>query len=311
MSNQGRALSNTVLLTGSGRSGTTWLANIIAANPNFRIIFEPFDYRRVPEARGMPLMPYMRPDESYPEWEAYLSQVMKGRIHNPWVNRMGNRWWARRRLVKTIRANLMLLRIDRMFRTPIVFMTRHPCAVVLSRMRLKWDTHIEEFLAQPRLTEDHLDRYMPQIASSTTEVQRQAVMWCIENLIPLRSLESSGWIFTTYERLFCQPVIESSRILDQLGIRRTWFTNKSIKKITEMTRPDSYLLSGRNPLVEWQEKLETREIDDILRIVRSFGIELYNAESLPNFEVAKASLTPVKDHAQLIKDHPSGRLAKQ
>ena len=44
----------TIILAGSARSGTTWLANIIAACRGFGIIFEPFHPREVPEAGNLP-----------------------------------------------------------------------------------------------------------------------------------------------------------------------------------------------------------------------------------------------------------------
>jgi hypothetical protein len=63
----GKDPSQSILLAASGRSGTTWLGNIVAADPNTRIFFEPFDPRRVPAAACLPLRAYARPEGSYPE----------------------------------------------------------------------------------------------------------------------------------------------------------------------------------------------------------------------------------------------------
>ncbi|MEM8863884.1 MAG: hypothetical protein AAGD96_36710, partial [Chloroflexota bacterium] len=52
----------TIVLAGSGRSGTTWLGNIISANPNVGILFEPFDNRRVPDVLPLKLITYARED---------------------------------------------------------------------------------------------------------------------------------------------------------------------------------------------------------------------------------------------------------
>ena len=283
-----RTYSKPIILAGSGRSGTTWLANIIAANPNVRLIFEPFDHRRVPEVANLPLRPYARPGEHYAQWEPVVRQVLAGDITNEWVNRDGYRWWASKRLVKTIRATLMLGWLDRLFEPRIVFMMRHPCAVVHSRRKLAWETHLDIFLSQPQLMTDYLEPFRDVILGAQSEVEKHAVMWCVENLIPLRQWQDvkmpfcRRWVLSTYEQLYRQPEAEAARILPALGIRQTWFTQRAIKRLSIVARADSALVHGRNPLLEWQNRLSQPEIKEILRIVEAFGIELYGADAMPN-----------------------------
>jgi hypothetical protein len=279
----GKDTSDTLILAGSGRSGTTWIGNIIAANPKVRVIFEPFDYRRVPEASVLPLRAYARQGEAYPQWEVFVRRVLLGDIHNDWVNRQGKRWWATKRLVKTIRANLMLGWVSEVFRSCTVFIIRHPCAVVLSRLRLEWDTHLDVFLAQPQLIADYLEPFVDMIRAARTPVQQHAMMWCVENLVPLLQLsDNADWVFCTYEELYCRPEAETERILNHLRLRKTWFTRRAIKRVTMVTRPESALVLKRNPLIEWQQQLSTRDIDTILSIVEAFGIQLYSEDVMPD-----------------------------
>ena len=288
--------SHTIVLAGSGRSGTTWLGNIITANLNISIIFEPFDYRHVPQAAVLPLFAYARPRENYPQWQPFVQQALCALLQNDWVNRQGHRWWAYKRLVKTIRANLMLAWIDRIFHPRIVFMTRHPCAVILSRIKLRWETHLDVFLEQPQLMADYLDPFVELIEEAKSDVQKHAVMWCIENLIPLRQSQDhslpfgSNWLFCTYEQLYSHPQAEADRILRRLGIRKTCFTQRAINRHSIVTRPGSALLHGQNPLVEWQNRLSKQEIEDILKIVEAFGIELYNSNPMPNLTALHPNL---------------------
>lgn len=282
--------SQAIILAGSGRSGTTWLGNIIAANPNVRIIFEPFDYRRVPDAAHLPLRPYARPQAEYPDWSAFVHRVLCGQVQNEWINRQGNYWWTSRRLIKAIRANLMLAWMDHMFQPQIVFMTRHPCAVVLSRLKLKWQTHLDVFLQQPQLMADYLDPYVDLIRGAQTPIQKHAVMWAVENLIPLKQLPAHNWVFCTYEELVHNPDAQAERVLDALGIQKSWFTRRAIKRVSMVTRPDSALLSGRDPLTVWQYELPGEDIDEILKIVHAFGINLYGLETMPHVK------TPLRGH---------------
>lgn len=280
--------SRTIILAGSGRSGTTWVGNIIAANPGFQVIFEPSDFRRVPEAACLPLFPYARLEGAYPHWEIFFRDVLSGRVRNSWTDREGKRWWARRFLIKEIRANLMLGWIDRTFHPKIVYMTRHPCAVVLSRMKLKWETHLDVFIDQKQLVADYLDPFMGIIRGARTDFQKQAVMWCVENLVPLRQLPNHPWVFCTYEHLYCSPEVETRRILAELGLRHTWFTQRAIKRISVVTRPDSSVQSGQNPLVEWQNELSHADIADILAIIHAFGITLYGPGPMPDHSPLEA-----------------------
>ncbi|MCB0177007.1 MAG: sulfotransferase [Anaerolineae bacterium] len=274
--------SNTIILAGSGRSGTTWLGNIIAANPNVRVFFEPFDYRQVPEATCLPLIAYARPDEEYPDREAFMRAVLSGRVENSWINQQGKRWWATVRFIKAIRANLMLGWIDRKFQPKIVFTTRHPCAVILSRIKLNWQSHLDVFLEQSDLVEDYLQPYLDIIHNAQTPVQKEAVMWCIENLIPLRQLPHHNWVFCTYEEFYRHTETEAKRVLNAIGIRKSWFTQRAIQKVSMVTRPDSAILNGQDPLSAWKKQLSKQDIDAILTIVDRFNITLYDSDITPH-----------------------------
>jgi hypothetical protein len=279
MNQQNFSLADTIILAGSGRSGTTWLGNIIAANPNMRILFEPFDPRRVPQVETLPLFAYARPNGDYPQWAEAVGPVLTGQVENEWINRQGGkRWWAGRRLVKTIRANLMLAWLDCTFYPKIVFTTRHPAAVVLSRVKLGWDAHLDNFLSQPELVTDYLDPFVDVILAAKTPVQQHAAAWCIENFIPLQQMRAHNWIFCTYESLYRHPEAEADRVLTGLGIRKSWFTRRAINRITMVARPDSAIVQKKDPLTDWQQRLTPTEIDDILRMLDTFGITLYGIE---------------------------------
>lgn len=278
--------SQTIIVAGSGRSGTTWLGNVIAADPLFRIIFEPFDSRRVAQFAGLPLRPYFRPDQQNVAWEGVFRQVLLGKIRSPWIDRESPRHgWAPKKLVKEIRANLMLSWLGRTFHCPIAYIIRHPCAVVLSRLRNKWEAHLNVFLDQPQLMQDHLAPYEDVICSATSAAQKHAVMWCIENLVPLQQLSQEKWIFCTYERLYLQPETEMSRVVEGLGLAYNRRRKRAVSEISRMTTASSAILNNRNVLSEWQRVLLKDEIRDILTTVERFGIDLYDGDILPKVEL--------------------------
>lgn len=277
--------SKPIILAGSGRSGTTWLGNIISANPNIGIIFEPFYHRKVAEMEKIPLFKYAREDEENLELYKRVSAVLSGQISNDWVNQQQRRthFLVKRFLVKTIRANLMLAWIDKHFDVDIVFTLRHPCAVILSRVKLDWTTQLSHFLNQKQLVEDHLHPFLQVIHDNQKdELSQQAVVWCLENLIPLKQMHDHNWTLCLYEDMVRYPLYESKKILDQLHIANSLLTKRAICNVSMVTRPDSPLFNGLDPLSNWQNKLSKDQVRKILNILEKFEIGLYTDAPLPH-----------------------------
>lgn len=160
----------TIFVAGTGRSGTTWLANILNFRNEFRYIFEPFDAGRVELWIGLSSIQYLQPDEIDNRYLHAATAIVSGRYRSRWTDAFNRRIISRRRLVKAIRANLLLRWLHANFPgIPIILLLRHPCAVVNSWLHLDWPPSIEEtFLEQPRLVEDYLHPYLGLIKGAKT-----------------------------------------------------------------------------------------------------------------------------------------------
>ena len=53
--------SKTIWLVGDGRSGTTWIANLLNADNSYREMFEPFHPQKVPQAKQFEENMYIAP----------------------------------------------------------------------------------------------------------------------------------------------------------------------------------------------------------------------------------------------------------
>lgn len=280
--------SKTIILAGSGRSGTTWLGDIIAADWRFRIIFEPFNPRKVPQAKAanISLRPYCSPQEPCPGLYHFTQLALTGKLHNSWVNQEGRRPWAWRLLLKTIRTTLLLAWIDEHFHPPIVYLIRHPGAVVASRRRLGWESHLDVLLAQPNLLQDYLAPFKNLIEAARTETQKHTIMWCVENMVPLSQLAHYPWLFFAYEYLYLEPEKEAQRLLAGLGLKETPARRKAIHKLSHVTGEQSALKTGKDVLTEWQQEFSAQEVADMKAILGDFGLDLYSFESsLPEPDV--------------------------
>jgi hypothetical protein len=283
--NPDRDLHRSILVTGTARSGTTWLADLIASQINCRIMFEPFNPELVREYSRFHYFQYMRPDGEDHELHAFACKVFTGEIRNRWVDRQNENIISKYRLIKEIRANLLLKWLHMQFPdVPTIFLMRHPCAVVLSRMELGWDTDrdIEPFLSQPELVTDHLGYHLDLIRSAKTDEEKHAIIWCVSNLVPLMQFNPGELNIVYYENLCVQPEIEFPRIFESLGHAYKDALTERIDRPSQTTRVTSAVVTGSNKISHWKDALSPLQIERILRMVQAFGLDqLYGDSLLP------------------------------
>lgn len=273
---------DTILVVGSGRSGTTWLGNIIGSCQGFLSLFEPFDYRHVPQINTSSLRLYIKHDESSHYLDKTIENIFSGKIRNDWILSQNTRKLTWRILIKEIRANLFLGYVKNRFGNPIVFITRHPCATVLSRLESKWETHLDTFLKQTELMEDYLHPFDNLINNAKNDLEKHTIMWCVENLVPLKQLIKEQFVFCAYEYLVIKTNEEVNRIFDMLGLRVPSGINETISKPTTVSSNRNKLTCEENMLRYWKAKLRKDEIRSILDIVNSFGIDIYGDDYMPD-----------------------------
>jgi hypothetical protein len=271
------------MLAGCGRSGITWLAEIIAARLSGRIMFEPFHAHRVERLKELHYFHYLRPTDTNALLAQYSEDVFSGRIRHIWVDKVVDRLLPRCRIVKEIRANLFLKWLHVQFpQVPLVFMLRHPCAVVLSRLQLNWatDSDIEPLLAQPRLIEDHLGEFMEVIRRARTVEEKHAVIWCVANLVPLRQFAADDLPVVFYEDLCMNPGEAIPAVLRSIGQTSESFDSTTIAKPSSTARRNSAIVQGSDAVNRWTVRLTPDQIRNILNIVNAFGLSAVYGDSV-------------------------------
>lgn len=286
-----RDIRNSIIVAGAGRSGTTWVADIIASQLPCRIMFEPFHSEKVEAFGQFSYFLYMRPQESNPALLDFAERILLGNIRNPWIDSEVDRIFPKFRLIKEIRANLFLKWLSYMFPdVPIVFVVRHPCAVVLSRLRAGWatDEDIQAFLSQEELMGDFLSDKMQKIRKATTDEEKHAIIWCIQHLVPFRQFLPGELQIIYYENLCLQPEKEVSRIFKIIKHEHRDNVFRYLRKPSNTTAIHSAILSGEDKIKAWKKYLSNTQIDNILSVVRDFGVDYIYGDSFePITEVVK------------------------
>ena len=279
-----KSYKDTILLCGSGRSGTTWLAEIINNENSFRYMFEPFHPELVNIVKHFSKRQYLRDTDRREEYLLPASRIFSGKIRNFWIDRYNKQIRPQKRLIKDIRINLLLRWIKTNFPDiSIVYILRHPFSVACSRLRLGWKDHLNDFLEQKDLCEDFSKIFNSFNIKHLDVFERQILLWCIENYVPITSLSSDEMYILFYENLFSAPVKEVERLFDHLNLP---ISNNLLNKITKpspMTKKSSPLVTGENPLTYWEKTLTSEQKQNASNIMGKFGLnKIYCDKALPN-----------------------------
>lgn len=270
-----------VLLAGTGRGGTTWLAQVINHDRRYRLMFEPVMPDHVPLFAPLSRRPYLPRHSQDDAWADALDRVFSGRLRNAWVDAYNTTLLPLGRLIKDIRLNLALPWLaERYPGMPIVWLLRHPCAVAHSKLKLGWDTHLDLFLDHPQLMADHLGPARSLLQSTDDPWGRHLIMWCVETLVPLRGLCRGEVLPVCYEDLCDKPWKTVDRMfayLERPYKKRAMRHALAARSAT--SHRGSAVVTGADPVAGWMQHVtadQRRRADDILR---AFGLDtLYTAD---------------------------------
>lgn len=257
-----------------GRSGSTWLGDLVNHKLQYKEIFEPFFPSRVKQA--MPFGYYKYLDTGAVDDKLFRSakKLMGGSINNKWIKSGNIKSKGSGILIKDIRTNLMLSWIKHCFPSlKIVLLIRDPFEVAFSWVRLNWSKIPFENKSDldAILSQESLLKAFPLISTwaenykSLTQFESVVLEWCILNYVPLMQLKSSPnlLLVVKYFNLVNNPEEElkrlcrfiddmyDDRMLQNLRVRsRTSFSDKDHK----------YIVSSE-------------EISNSLSIINSFGLQ--------------------------------------
>ena len=272
---------NSVFLAGSGRSGTTWLSDVVNHRGEYRYVFEPFHPGKVQALANFRPRQYLRPDDRRETFLTPARRVLTGGLRNPWTDRFHRGFLPKRRLIKDIRANLLLGWLGANFPgMPIVLLLRHPCAVVASRLALGWRDNLFGMMEQEDLLEDFLSPMETRIRAARDDFERHLFLWCIDNYVPLRQFEPGGIHLAFYENLLIHPKEELRRLFAFLGEDFDDRAYRSLERPSSLSRNDA----PENPSVDgWRRRVSGCRLEEAVEILSLFGLDrIYGVGTMPN-----------------------------
>ncbi len=277
-----------VFLAGTGRSGTTWVSEIINYRNEYRYMFEPFHSKRVDIIKNFRYRQYIRPDNRDKKFIEPAKLILSGKLRNRFTDYRNKKFISKKRLIKDIRANHFLKWIYENFPgVPIILLLRHPCAVASSKLKLNWGTHIEEFFSQDELLEDFLNPFKKEIEKAKSVFEKHIFLWAVENYVPLKQFNKGEIHLAFYENFCKDPGYEIERLFSFLNKR---FDEKALLKSgnpSSEIRGHSAIVTGENLINNWKKYITKEQRQRAADILAVFGLDgIYAENSMPNIENA-------------------------
>lgn len=271
-----------VLVVGTGRSGTTWLAELINHGNEFRTIFEPLHPSRSLACLQTPgrLHGGLRLDDSTHE---LVLKVTQGRYRSKWLDQYNSRFRYQRRLVKSIRMNLLVGQIAGSFpQIPIVLIVRNPILNSMSRAGGKWPSPLEYFDSpELRVLHPAIEQYVSG-RSGLTDWQQSIAFWCIETYVALLGAQNSSVLVTSHEELIGRSEDLVPQILSFTGASPLPDVERASRRPSAMTRRNAMPSNSEKTIADRIALVEAAQTQAANGILADFGLDaLYGPDGLP------------------------------
>jgi tRNA nucleotidyltransferase/poly(A) polymerase len=288
-----------IFITGSHRSGTTWVGKMIAASGHVRYVHEPFHISFSSRGKIDKWFQYI-----YPGWEheqaakTYLSQKIS--LNLPEILRRAKqirslstaqlllkelllKFQQKRALIKDPIALFSADWIQDNYQPKTIVTLRHPAAFVGSLKVANWNFPFQDFLAQPRLLEDRLRDYRAQIeqfaANPPDIIQQGILLWNIfhSQILDYKHRHST-WYYVRHEDLSLNPEVEFTKLMNYLGMELNQSMREALDLSTSGEKNDKWNRDSKENIYAWKERLSPQEIEIIKQGTAPIANEFYTAQ---------------------------------
>lgn len=308
-------VDDTIIVSGSPRSGTTWLGETLASSPGYVLSQEPMNLDTFPAAAaaGFDWRTYLEPsDQASPRLVEYMGDILTGKVGRFRPNSISDipsLFTSDKLLIKFIRVSRCLGWI--LNTHPVkaaVSVIRHPCAVVASQLRWRssWkgasppDDIATGYGGQ--LPEDLIERFGQVLEDVSTREEALAAGWALDQTCTLRDWRrhqlrttedqdtenQPSWWLVSYEELLMQEDSTIGKLFDALSIRSPGNLEQTMTAGSWSSSQSLNLENKQHQLVKWRDHLSPTQSENILQIVERFDL-LPLVESLPRLSTVQAS----------------------
>ncbi len=288
-----------IIIAGFGRSGTTWLSDILSKALGGLMLFEPFHPLVCEEAAEVT---YSANTNFSKTIKSHWEQLLSGPCTNRWLIRNHLRSpidtvpdhyiqdiWNKSPIIgyKTIRTNHLLeSTIKESPNGAVLYIIRHPLAVLASinnRPRFweefGWAWHYQKFLKELKeINRPELARWLKREKELQTPNEQIIFMWTVSQEIALSQVKNVSGCVISYEDLYLKPFEETHEILSFLGhsditIHPSYLFEPSLTTHRTFHNSSTGLLGAPDqlPRIFWETFIKEEEEKSLLGLIRKLN----------------------------------------
>ena len=298
-----------ILVTGTHRSGTTWIGKMLAADPSTAYISEPLNVMHRPGVFRAQVKywyqyickqndsEYLSAFNELLEYEYHFWKELRSIRSLKDFLRMGRDFKTfyygleegRRILIKDPFAVFSTLWFAQQLNFKVVIAVRHPLAFVSSLKRLNWPFNFQDLLDQPLLMRDYLEPFRSQMesAKSADVIGQSALLWMlIYHVVHTDRELNPDLILIRHEDLSRDPVNGFRNLYATLGLDYTSHVQEIILNSSNSDNPKelsrnkkhAVKLDSRASMDNWKKRLSEEEIKRVRKMTEEVS-QLYYTEA--------------------------------
>lgn len=280
-----------VIIVGSGRSGTSWLAQVLRQLPGTLLVNEPFK-PPILAAEGVQVgwRQHVPEDARWPELEDFFFNLFRGLTRNRGLFTLNNYADLRAVELPLIKINRIQLLLPWLLRRlglqRVVFLVRNPYAVIASQMRHGgWDnngTQINlDFSGESRHYQEPFTAHHNALARIDSREGVQTANWAITNGYLLSHPENNrSWVTLCYEDLVLQPEAMLRYLFRRLGLELTPQVLAQVRNPSYSSK--DYYENEQQRLTAWKERLNEQQRGNIRQVLHALGFGHYTDAGEPD-----------------------------
>jgi len=292
--NMNTLAQNPILVTGTHRSGTTWVGKMLAADGCTAYISEPLNvlhrpgvfrakvkhwYQYICEENESEYLPAFKDllEFDYHLWEEVRSLHSRRdflRMGRDFLIFYNGLMRGQRALLKDPFAVFSTPWFAKKLNCKVVITVRHPAAFASSLKRLNWTFEFQDLLDQPLLMRDHLGPYREEMQTIQPDdvIGQSALLWkLIYSSVHATHERNPDFIVVRHEDLSLDPIAGYRGLYTALGLEFTPRVEKVILNSSSSENPrelsrkkvHGVKLDSRANVQNWKKRLTVEEIDRI------------------------------------------------
>ena len=296
-----------ILVTGTHRSGTTWVGKMLAADAMTAYISEPLNilhrpgvfhtkvkywYQYVCDDNESDYLPAFQEllEFNYQLWDEMRSLRSRRdflRMLRDFYIFYNGLMRGQRALLKDPFAVFSTPWFAKQLECKVVIAVRHPAAFASSLKRLNWPFDFQDLLDQPLLMRDHLEPYRDQMHSVPAEdvIGQAALLWkMIYHSVHATQALHPDFIVVRHEDLSQDPLPGYRALYKSLGLEFTPRVEKIILNSSSSENPrelsrkkvHDFKLDSRANLDNWKKRLTAEEIERVRTITEDVSTLYYS-----------------------------------